>query len=261
VAKPEDALTLLAGATARLLATAERCDEDAIRAPSLLPDWTVGHVLTHLARNADSHVRRLEAAVQGQVIPQYEGGRDARDAAIEVGAVRSKPAILEDLVTACEQLARVLATFPDELWDQAIVQREYFTAPAATLPFTRLIEVEVHHADLGRGYGPADWPLHFTDRALEITIERLELRGANVCGPAASWHLHQTDGDGEWLLRRSPAGSTITAEHARADCAIRGRGHGLLAWLLGRLDAEAAGLDVVGDATLAAALPSLYAYG
>ena len=30
--------------------------------PSLLPGWTVGHVLTHLARNADSMTRVLVAA-------------------------------------------------------------------------------------------------------------------------------------------------------------------------------------------------------
>ena len=29
-----------------------------------LEGWTVGHVLTHLARNADSHVRMLEAAAR-----------------------------------------------------------------------------------------------------------------------------------------------------------------------------------------------------
>ena len=34
-------------------------------APSRLPGWTVGHVLTHLARNADSMVRVLGAAEAG----------------------------------------------------------------------------------------------------------------------------------------------------------------------------------------------------
>jgi uncharacterized damage-inducible protein DinB len=34
--------------------------------PSLLPGWSVGHVLSHLARNADSYVNLL----QGR--PQYE---------------------------------------------------------------------------------------------------------------------------------------------------------------------------------------------
>ena len=48
-------------------------DDDARRA-SRLPDWTVGHVLAHVARNADSHVRRAEAATRGEVVEQYPGG-------------------------------------------------------------------------------------------------------------------------------------------------------------------------------------------
>ena len=56
--------------------------------PSLLPGWTRGHVLTHIARNADSFVRVLEAARQGEVVTQYEGGVAGRNAAIEAGATR-----------------------------------------------------------------------------------------------------------------------------------------------------------------------------
>ena len=58
----------IAGATAahgRLLAAIERLTDADVAQASLLPGWTVGHVLTHLARNADSHVRMLEAAGDG----------------------------------------------------------------------------------------------------------------------------------------------------------------------------------------------------
>jgi hypothetical protein len=41
----------------------ERLDEDELRRDSLLPTWTIGHVLAHVARNADSHVRRTQAAI------------------------------------------------------------------------------------------------------------------------------------------------------------------------------------------------------
>ena len=54
--------------------------------PSLLPEWTRGHVLTHIARNADSFVRVLEAARRGEVVTQYEGGVAGRNADIEAGA-------------------------------------------------------------------------------------------------------------------------------------------------------------------------------
>ena len=44
------------------------------REPSLLPGWTRGHVLTHLARNADSQRHVLEAAVRGAPAERYPGG-------------------------------------------------------------------------------------------------------------------------------------------------------------------------------------------
>ena len=54
-------------------------------APSLLPGWTVGHVLTHLARNADSMVRVLDAAERGEVVERYPGGMPTRNADIDGG--------------------------------------------------------------------------------------------------------------------------------------------------------------------------------
>jgi maleylpyruvate isomerase len=253
-------LELLREATRRLLVTTSRCDDRDIQAPCRLLGWTNGHLLTHLARNASSHVRRLEAAARGEIVPQYEGGRESRDAEIEAGARRSKDEILEDLTEACAELDVVISSVPDNVWDRA-VQREYFTAPAATLPFTRVMEVAVHHTDLGLGYEHTDWPADFTIRALPAVIDRLERRGAATRGSAASWHLHRTDGDGEWLICRTLDGTSITAEHAKADSAIRGPGNGLLAWLMGRGDAQAAGLELLGDAELAVQLPTLYPYG
>jgi maleylpyruvate isomerase len=254
-------LDMLASGTARLLATAEACGEQDVRAPSSLPGWTVAHVLTHLARNADSHLRRLEAASAGEVVPQYEGGRAARDAAIEAGAARPRDEIVEDLRYSCAELDRLIPTIPNEVWDTGVVEREHFRAPAATLPFTRVMEVEVHHVDLRRGYSHADWTRAFVELALPETMDRLARRATGVSGPDATWHLHRTDGVGEWLVRRSRAGSTVTAQHAKADCAVRGAGPSLLAWLLGRTGTDDAGLEVIGDASLAAGLPSIYPYG
>ena len=50
-----------------LLAALRDLDDAAARRPSLLPGWSVGHVLTHIARNADSVVWRLEGAAAGEV--------------------------------------------------------------------------------------------------------------------------------------------------------------------------------------------------
>src|SRR5271154_2891143 len=74
-------------------------DGDARRATSL-PGWSVGHVLTHLARNGDSHVRRVEAAGRGEVADQYEGGAAGREDESERGSRRSAVELIEDVRTS-----------------------------------------------------------------------------------------------------------------------------------------------------------------
>src|SRR5919198_6055635 len=59
-------------------------DGDA-RAPSRLAGWSRGHVLTHLARNADALVNLLTWARTGVERPMYVSS-DQRDADIEAGA-------------------------------------------------------------------------------------------------------------------------------------------------------------------------------
>ncbi|MGH9105508.1 MAG: maleylpyruvate isomerase N-terminal domain-containing protein [Acidimicrobiales bacterium] len=48
------------------MVTAERLTDERVRAPSRLPGWSVGHVLAHLARNAEGYARRLEGALEGE---------------------------------------------------------------------------------------------------------------------------------------------------------------------------------------------------
>src|ERR1043165_8083505 len=71
-------------------------DADIAR-PSLLPDWTIGHVATHIARNAEGHVRMFTAAARGDVAVMYPGGREQRTNDIEAGSRRSAAAIATDV--------------------------------------------------------------------------------------------------------------------------------------------------------------------
>src|SRR2546421_337158 len=84
--RPVAAIARVTGAHMRLLEAVDRLTDEQVLRPSLLPGWTVGHVLTHVARNADSHVRRTEAAIRGEMVDQYPGGYAAREAEIEAGA-------------------------------------------------------------------------------------------------------------------------------------------------------------------------------
>ena len=71
-------------ATSRLLRTAASFDTADLAAASLLPGWTRGHVLAHLARNADGFVNLLTAARTGEALPMY-ASLEARTADIEAG--------------------------------------------------------------------------------------------------------------------------------------------------------------------------------
>ena len=63
--------------------------DEMVARPSLLSDWTVGHVLAHIAQQGDSITRLFLAAELGEVVDQYEGGFAARVAAIDGAASRS----------------------------------------------------------------------------------------------------------------------------------------------------------------------------
>jgi uncharacterized protein (TIGR03083 family) len=61
-------------------------------------------------------------------------------------------------------------------------------------------------------------------------------------------HVHCTDVDGEWLVRRSPDGLDIERAHAKGDVAARGTASDLDLYLWGRVPASA--LELFGDPSL-----------
>src|SRR5215472_3231214 len=75
-------------ASARVLATAAGITEEMAREPSSLPGWSRGHVLTHIARNADGLRNLLIWARTGVVTPQYADIGE-RERGIAAGAGRS----------------------------------------------------------------------------------------------------------------------------------------------------------------------------
>lgn len=125
--------------------------------PSRLPSWTVGHVLTHIARIADGH-REMFAGR-----PMYAGGMESREADIEAGAGRGWAELIDDIAAACDALETVWPDVAD--WDAVAVWPE---RPFAQLPFLRWREVEMHRADLGLGYEFADMPAAYLRRELRM---------------------------------------------------------------------------------------------
>jgi maleylpyruvate isomerase len=148
-------------ATQRLLDDARTLSEADLRAPSLLQGWTRAHVLAHLARNADAMRTILGGARAGEFRPGYADA-DARVAGIEEGSGQSMADLMADVADSSMALRTVARQLPDEAWQFEVRMLDSEPFPAAGLLTRRLVEVELHHCDLGSGYRPADWPATFS---------------------------------------------------------------------------------------------------
>lgn len=73
--------------------------------------------------------------------------------------------------------------------------------------------------------------------------------------PTGTFHLHQTDGDGEFMLSVADGRIMITREHGKGDAALRATGKELLEVVWGRRSLD--GLALFGDAAVAAAWTAL----
>ncbi len=107
-------------AHAKLVSVTAGLTDDNVRRPSLLPEWSVAHVLTHLARNAEAMHRRIGAALRGEMIEQYEGGAEGRAAAIEAGARRDGNELVTDVVEWSQRLDMSFASLPEEGWRRRV---------------------------------------------------------------------------------------------------------------------------------------------
>jgi maleylpyruvate isomerase len=196
-------------ATQRLIDTARIITEPDLRAPSLLPGWTRAHVLAHVARNADAMRTVLAGVRTGQDRPGYASA-EAREAGIEQGAGRPARELTTDLADSAMALRTVARQLPDEGWQVPVrMQDPGPRFPAAELLTRRLVEVELHHCDLGAGYYPARWPAGFAAMELgepmrtwrQDRLGRLETAELSPPRPPAPWRPGRPL-PGSWLGTR-----------------------------------------------------------
>jgi maleylpyruvate isomerase len=151
-------------------------DDAAARRASLLPGWSIGHVLTHIARNADSVVWRLEGAARGEVRDQYPGGLEQRAADIEGGAGRSAGALVEDVRKTSDAVTRAMAALPEPAWDAPTRTSRGVEESSRDAVLSRWREVVVHHGDLGLDPVPVPLPPELVDAWLPRELPRLAER-------------------------------------------------------------------------------------
>jgi maleylpyruvate isomerase len=178
----------------RLINTVSQLDDATVRKPSILPGWTVGHVLTHIARNADGHVHRLEGALRGEEVPRYPGGPAQRDAEIEEGAGRDAEELLDDITSSAVRLQETWRRCEAEGWPNThLMAGDKFRINES--PLRRLREVEIHHADLGLDYNAQDWPEDYVRWELAATLPSVpdRLDGDEQSRIFLSWLIGRSD--------------------------------------------------------------------
>ena len=200
---------------------AERWSDADMRAPSVLPDWTRGHVLTHLARNADGITATLAGALRGDIVPRYPNGPAGRAADIEAGSGRSAVELMADVRDAVDRLDRLFGSVNEaRAWD---VPTD-LGRPARSWLNNRWREVEIHRADLRSRYGARDWPATFVGYLLPRLAAEVGNRSDQ---PLRIEVVHEGS-------TTTNLGGTAWTSDAGDPVTVRGPDWALLAWLTGR---------------------------
>lgn len=210
-------VALLRDATHRLVRAVDGMPDAAYDEASALPGWTRGHVVAHLALNAEALAGVLRAVTQGAgdgEVAMYAGDAQ-RDADIDAlgpsGAVVLRSRLygaLTDLTDALDALPAGRAGVVVERTPGS--DRTFAAGDVATM---RLGEVEIHRVDLDLGYSPADWPTGF---AVSL-VDRLAGRCPATLVASDTGHTWQAGSAGP---------TTVTGAAADLGWWLTGRGDG-----------------------------------
>ena len=212
----------LTEATRRLVRTADGLTDEQYAEPSALPGWTRAHVLAHLALNAEGLAAALAGIVEGRRVPMY-ASQEARDGDIHALAGEDPTEVRSRLLAGGTALSDAIAAVPPDTADVTIERTPGGRAfPAGEVPWMRLREVEIHHADLRAGYDHSQWEPVFATRLLDWVVTRDDAETpftARATDMAAEW----TFGEGgpvvsgravdlAWWLTGRGSGEGLTSE-------------------------------------------------
>lgn len=223
---------------------------------TLCQGWTPLHVVAHVA-TGDQMTRgivmdAIGTSREGLDLPvdfadrqrRFKGLLTAEPRDIKALARRESEQSVAAVIDAIEKAPHVIVTMP------------VGPVPLSAVRALRLNEYIIHGHDLtpaiGRTIPTPEW---FIERALADSIglmPRLHPRSPHK-GKAASFHVHRTDGEGEWTLRIDGRQAMVEPGHGKADVAMRGPSEGLYWVLMGRGSPAEHGVEIHGDLELAAA--------
>ena len=187
-----DHLDAVSDHTRRLVATARGLDD--ARGPTLCAGWSRGHVLSHIARNADGLAALVRSAVDGTGEPMY-ASTEARDADVEAGAGRPVEELADDVEASAAALADQLPRLRPEHAELRLERTPgAFLVKGKNIPFMRLREVVYHHVDLEAGFTFED-----VDADLQRAFLDEEVRRLRALDPPPDLTLRTAEGE-EWTV-------------------------------------------------------------
>jgi len=188
----------------------------ALGAPSGLPGWSRGHVIAHVAANADALGNLVRWAATGEPSPMY-ASPDERAEGIERGGRLPAAEVTAWLRRSAEALDTAMAGLDDARWNAPVVTAQGRTVPATELPWMRAREVCVHAVDLATGLSFADLPADFLGALCADVV------GKRSAAPGPALVLTATDTAQRWTLPGN--GEPVEVEGAL---------HDITAYLTGR---------------------------
>ena len=230
--------------------------DDRWKGESLCAGWTAAHVVAHVTTGDQLFQAIVMDATgndrKGLDLPvdfvdrrrRFEAlaGKDA--ATLRPAAHRAADGMVATMKDAVDKSPATMVTVP------------YGTVPITTARALRLNEYIIHGHDLEPAIGKQrpipDW---FVDRALSdaiVMLTRLHQRSPHK-GKGARFHVHRTDGEGEWMVIAENGEAKVESGHGKGDAAFRGPGHQLYWVLMGRGRPDELGVEVHGDPALAGA--------
>jgi maleylpyruvate isomerase len=207
--------------SAVLCEAVDELDDAALFLPTHLAGWTRGHVVSHLARNADGLVNLLHWARTGIESPMYTSRAD-RDAAIEEGANRLARVQQEDLRAADERFFMATEIMSENDWEATVVHAQGASIGVSLVPWMRLTELLVHLVDLdvGRNFDDVvDLAGEQTELLLDYVAtrydERPDIPSVRLAvdlpsGAQHTWLLGDTGGPYEVRSAAAPALAWLT---------------------------------------------------
>lgn len=197
---------------------------DEVAAESLLPDWSRGHVLSHLANNARGLSNLIDWALTGVQKDMYVSV-EQRGLDIENDSKRPGKEIVADFLEQskifAEKLDRLIAG--PLLSEEVVLGNGSHVHPHEILTL-RERELLVHLVDLGLDYKANDWNLDWSIKTLKSVSAGKRKERVNFRLLIAGDHTWTMDQNGmtdifgtpqslaAWLMGREPDDKLVTSD-------------------------------------------------